>query len=110
HCKFFELRWDCRRLIRWRPMKPAAREPIERLNLSKSPVAVAFLDSPPTDLQRVDRPAPAGCSYWKMASEGSSFYTTDEDHQNCPVGAFTHGVSLPPGKSEELQDLVGTMI
>src|SRR5205085_736543 len=35
---------------------------------------------------------------------------TAEDHQNCTVGAFTHGVALTPAKTEELQSLVGTMI
>jgi len=33
-----------------------------------------------------------------------------EDHQNCPVGAFTHGVTLAPAKAQELQSLVGLMV
>ena len=45
-----------------------------------------------------------------LASEGRSFYTTADDHQNCPIGALTHGVTLSPAKTEELQSLVGTMI
>jgi uncharacterized protein (DUF169 family) len=53
---------------------------------------------------------PAGCSYWKHASEGHAFYTTPEDHQNCAVGAFTHGVTLSPEKAQELEGLIGTMV
>jgi len=83
---------------------------IARLDLTRPPVAVGFFDTPPAGMPRIDRPAPAGCEYWKLASEGRSFYTTADDHQNCPVGAFTHGVTLAPAKAEELQSLVGTMI
>lgn len=83
---------------------------LARINLTRQPIAIAFLPTPPPGLERVDRSAPAGCSYWKRASEGGAFYTTAEDHQNCPVGAFTHGVTLPPAKAVELESLVGTMI
>jgi uncharacterized protein (DUF169 family) len=87
-----------------------ARTSLDALGLKNSPVAVGFLDTPPAGLRRVDRPDPAGCGYWKDASEGRAFYTTADDHQNCPVGAFTHGVTLAPDKAAELQSLVGTMI
>ena len=83
---------------------------LTKLDLARPPVAVAFLASPPDGMSRIDRPAPAGCGYWKLASEGRSFYTTADDHQNCPIGALTHGVTLSPAKAEELQSLVGTMI
>jgi uncharacterized protein (DUF169 family) len=79
------------------------------MQLTRPPVAVAFLAAPPDGVQRIDRSAAAGCAYWKHASEGHAFYTTADDHQNCPVGAFTHGVVLPPAKAEELQSLMGTM-
>lgn len=80
------------------------------MQLARQPVAVAFLSAPPDGVERIDHPAAAGCGYWKHASDGHTFYTTAEDHQNCPVGAFTHGVALPPAKAEELQSLMGTMI
>ena len=83
---------------------------LTKLDLARPPVAVAFLASPPDGMSRIDRPAPAGCGYWMLASEGRSFYTTADDHQNCPIGALTHGVTLSPAKAEELQSLVGTMI
>jgi uncharacterized protein (DUF169 family) len=80
------------------------------MKLDRAPVAVAFLAAPPAGLPRVDRALPAGCSYWKHASDGHAFYTVAADHENCPIGAFTHGVTLAPAKAQELQGLVGTMI
>jgi uncharacterized protein (DUF169 family) len=68
------------------------------------------VQKPPALLPRVDHSLPAGCAYWKYASEGHAFYTTPEDHFNCPVGAFTHGVTLPEDKKTELEGMIGTMI
>jgi uncharacterized protein (DUF169 family) len=82
----------------------------DKLQLAHAPVAVAFLESPPDGMSHVSQAEAAGCGYWKRASEGRAFYTTAEDHMNCPVGAFTHGVTLPPAKANELQSLVTTMI
>ncbi len=80
------------------------------LHLESRPVAVAFSDAPPAGLSRIDTPAVSGCTYWKLAAEGRSFYTEAEDHFGCPVGAHTHNVSIPPEKQTELQGLVGTMV
>jgi uncharacterized protein (DUF169 family) len=92
------------------PLSPDLAKSVSRLNLGRPPVAVAFLAAPPANLGRIDRPLPAGCSYWKHASEGNAFYTMPEDHQNCAVGAFTHGVTLSPAKGQELEGLIGTMV
>jgi uncharacterized protein (DUF169 family) len=83
---------------------------LRSLNLQWEPVAIGFMPAPPALLPRVDHSLPAGCAYWKHASEGHSFYTTPEDHFNCPVGAFTHGVTLPATQKTELEGLIGTMI
>jgi uncharacterized protein (DUF169 family) len=88
----------------------AARRLVELLGLRTAPVAVTFQEKPPADLPRVGDPAPSGCSYWKYAAEGRSFYTEASDHYHCPVGAHTHGVDLPPGQAKELEGLVETMI
>jgi len=45
-----------------------------------------------------------------LMAKKPAFYTMPEDHQNCPVGAFTHGVTLAPAKAQELQSLVGLMV
>jgi len=83
---------------------------LRSLNLQWKPVAIGFMPAPPALLPRVDHSLPAGCAYWKHASEGHAFYTTPEDHFNCPVGAFTHGVTLPATQKTELEGLIGTMI
>jgi uncharacterized protein (DUF169 family) len=54
--------------------------------------------------------APSGCSYWKRAAEGATFFTEAPDHYNCPIGAYTQGVDLPPAQIEELEGIVGRMI
>jgi uncharacterized protein (DUF169 family) len=89
---------------------PPFLDSLAPLKLNHKPVAIAFHDTPPAGLNRIDRPQPAGCGYWKEASEGRAFYTTADDHLNCPIGAYTHGVPLPEAKGQELQALMGTMI
>jgi len=91
-------------------ISPELLLPLSSLGLAAAPVAVAFVTTPPPGLRRVERSEPAGCGYWKLASEGHAFYTTPDDHVNCAVGAFTHGVALSQAQSEELQALVGTMV
>ena len=92
------------------PISPELLKSVTRLNLDRPPVAVAFLAAPPAGLRRVAHPMPAGCSYWKHASEGHAFYTMPEDHENCAVGAFTHGVTLSAAKAKELEGLIETMV
>jgi len=58
----------------------------------------------------VDRAGPADGAYWKQAAEGAVFYTEAADHYNCPVGSFTHGITLPPERAKELEHVVGTMV
>src|SRR5690349_10714753 len=92
------------------PIAAETLRSLARMNFKNSPVAVAFLDEPPAGLAHVGRSEAAGCGYWRKASEGRGFFTTARDHENCPVGAFTHGVALSSEKAEELKGLVGTMI
>jgi uncharacterized protein (DUF169 family) len=80
------------------------------LGLHWSPIAVAFQASAPADLQRIGSAGPSGCTYWKLAAEGKTFYTEAADHYNCPIGSFTHGIDLPPAQAQELEGMVGTMI
>lgn len=81
----------------------------ELLGLTTSPVAIAFRDEVPAGVQHVGAAAPAGCAYWKLAADGRIFYTTADDHLNCPIGAYTHGVPLSPAKGAELNETLGFM-
>ena len=80
------------------------------LELRTQPVAVAFHESAPEDIPRIDDVAPSGCTYWKFAAEGRTFYTEASDHYSCPIGAHTHGIVLPEEQGKELEGLVGTMV
>jgi len=82
----------------------------ELLELRIQPVAVAFRESAPQDIPRIDNAAPAGCTYWKFAAEGRTFYTEASDHYSCPIGAFTHGIELPQEQGKELEGVIGTMV
>ncbi|MFN3648901.1 MAG: DUF169 domain-containing protein [Armatimonadota bacterium] len=81
----------------------------ELLGLKFPPVAVSFRPEAPAGIERVDQPACAGCSYWRLAAEGRVFYTEAPDHYGCPVGAHTHGIPLPPQQAEELAELARIM-
>jgi uncharacterized protein (DUF169 family) len=81
----------------------------QSLGLIARPVAIAFRDEAPEGVPRVSAAAPAGCAYWRRAAEGEVFHTTAEDHLNCPIGAYTHGVPLTESKAAELNDTLGFM-
>lgn len=40
---------------------------------------------------------------------GRTFYTLPSDHYNCPIGAYTHNIPLPPDRAEELTEILGFM-
>ncbi len=82
----------------------------ELLELSTQPIAVKFQDTAPAGTPRIDQPAPSGCTYWKYAADGRTFYTEASDHYGCPIGCHTHGVELPADKAKELEGLIGTMV
>lgn len=80
------------------------------LGLELPPIAISFLTTPPEGVQHVPVSGPSGCSYWKLAAEGNTFYTDEADHLNCTIGAYTHNVELPPEKGKELESMVGEMV
>lgn len=59
------------------------------LHLSKAPVAIAF-DTDASGLDRSTDTVPSSCAFWTKALD-RTFYTTPEQHQNCSIGAVTHG-------------------
>ena len=79
------------------------------LGLTRRPVAVAFLQTPPAGVSPFKGTAPSGCSFWRMASEGRAFYTVPSDHYNCAIGSYTHNIPLPPERAKELEETLGFM-
>ncbi len=88
----------------------AAEQLIDLLKLRAAPVALTFQATPPPNVPRVAAAGPSGCTYWKYAAEGQTFYTETPDHLNCPIGAYTHGVDLSLESAQELEKVVGMMI
>jgi uncharacterized protein (DUF169 family) len=82
----------------------------ETLGLKWAPISITFRTERPSDMERIDERAASGCAYWKLAAEGKIFYTEAEDHYGCPIGAYTHGVQLPPDQRKELEGMIETMV
>ena len=91
------------------PQTPS-RQLQELLGLKLEPVAIAFLEAPPPHVPRVGVVEPAGCAYWRAAAEGEVFYTEASDHYHCPIGAYTHGIPLPPEHAGEFERLIQEMV
>jgi uncharacterized protein (DUF169 family) len=79
------------------------------LRVQRRPVAVAFRDSPPPDVPKFTGVAPSGCSFWRMAAEGRTFYTVPSDHYNCPIGSYTHNAPLPEHRAVEFKQALELM-
>lgn len=79
------------------------------LAAEKRPVAVKFLDAEPKGIEKFTGTEPSGCSFWKLAAAGKVFYTVPQDHYNCPIGSYTHGISLPAERAKELEQTLGLM-
>jgi uncharacterized protein (DUF169 family) len=92
----------------------AAWAPVERqlthaLDLARRPVAVSFRDAPPAGVSAFAGAEPSGCSFWRVAASGRTFYTVPADHYNCPVGSHTHAIPLPASRAAELEQTLGLM-
>ncbi len=76
---------------------------------SRRPVAVSFRESVPTDVEKFEGTEPSGCSFWRLAAEGRTFYTVPENHFNCAVGAYTHNIALSPEREKETEQTLKMM-
>ena len=81
----------------------------DSLGLKKRPVAVRFLDAPPSGVPKFEGAEPSGCSFWRIAAAGKTFYTVPADHYNCAVGSHTHNIPLPPERAKELDQTISFM-
>ena len=78
------------------------------LGLPRPPIGLAFVDQPPTGIDRLDASVPAACSFWRLA-EQQVFYAAEDEHLNCPIGVMTMGFQIPEDRQEEADSIVGTM-
>ncbi len=80
------------------------------LKLETRPVAVKFQDEAPAGVAKFTGTEPSGCSFWRLASEGKTFYTVPSDHYNCPIGSHTHNIPLPAERADELNQTLSLMV
>ena len=85
------------------------REAAAILTAERRPVAVTFLDAPPANIQKFEGTEPSGCSFWRLAAQGRTFYTVPENHFNCAVGAYTHNIALSPQREKETEQTLKMM-
>ncbi|HTU34803.1 MAG TPA: DUF169 domain-containing protein [Candidatus Acidoferrum sp.] len=83
---------------------------VKSLDLQKRPVAVKFMDAQPSGIEKFAGTEPSGCSFWRLAAAGRTFYTVPSDHYNCPIGSYTHNIPLPPDRAKELEQTLGLMV
>ncbi len=79
------------------------------LKTGKRPVAVTFLEAAPSSVTKFEGTEPSGCSFWRLAAEGRTFYTVPENHFNCAVGAYTHNIALSPAREKETEQTLKMM-
>jgi uncharacterized protein (DUF169 family) len=82
---------------------------LQALNARVRPVAVAFLEAAPAGVEKFDGTQPSGCSFWRLAAQGRTFYTVPENHFNCAVGAYTHNIALSPEREKETEQTLKMM-
>jgi uncharacterized protein (DUF169 family) len=81
----------------------------ETLGLPRRPVAVTFREAPPVGVVKFTGTEPSGCSFWRMAAQGRTFYTVPTDHYNCAIGSHTHNIPLAPERAQELEQTISFM-
>jgi uncharacterized protein (DUF169 family) len=81
----------------------------QALGLRRRPVAVAFRDAVPAGVTKFAGTEPSGCSFWRIAATGRTFYTVASDHYNCPIGSYTHNLALPPDRAPDLEQTLSFM-
>ena len=79
------------------------------LGLVRRPIAMAMRATPPAGVAKFEGTVPAGCAFWRMASEGRTFFTVPSDHYNCAMGSYTHSIPLPPDRAKELDETFAFM-
>src|SRR5215475_8696018 len=79
------------------------------VKLARRPVAVTFLDEAPANVEKFSGTEPSGCSFWRLAAGGRTFYTVPENHFNCAVGAYTHNIPLSAEREKETEQTLKMM-
>jgi uncharacterized protein (DUF169 family) len=79
------------------------------VKLPRRAVAVGFLDAVPEEIEPFRGTEPSGCSFWRLAAAGKSFYTVPQNHFDCAVGAYTHNIPLSAEREKETEQTLQMM-
>jgi uncharacterized protein (DUF169 family) len=85
------------------------RRLLKSFDLRRRHVAVKFQETPPAGVPKLKGTEPPGCSYWRLATPGQTFYTIPSDHYNCAIGSYTHNFTFPPKRRQELDQTLTFM-
>ncbi|HKS81006.1 MAG TPA: DUF169 domain-containing protein [Candidatus Acidoferrales bacterium] len=80
------------------------------LGLRTRPVSVKFQDEAPAKVAKFQGTEPSGCSFWRLAAAGKTFYTVPSDHYNCPIGSHTHNIPMPQERLHELAQTLSFVV
>jgi uncharacterized protein (DUF169 family) len=89
--------------------KEVAGELVQSLGLRMPPIALAFAEVAPENVQAFIGEVPSACSFWRQAESGV-FYASAAQHFNCLIGAMTMGFEMSSDESKQLTGLVGQMM
>jgi len=70
---------------------------------------MTFRETPPAGVPQFTGVEPSGCSFWRLAAGGKTFYTIPSDHYNCAIGSYTHNIPLPLERAQELDQMLTFM-
>src|SRR6266436_1381373 len=99
-------REECGAMAAWAEIEQAITH---ALSLSRRPIGVAFRQTPPAGVAAFSGTEPSGCSFWRVAAAGRTFYTVPSDHYNCAIGSHTHAIPLPAERAQELEQTLSFM-
>ncbi len=74
------------------PISDLADRLVDLLGLEHHPVGITFESVVPVAGEAPDLPVAASCVFWMHGHE-RAFSTLPEDHRNCSVGQYTHGLA-----------------
>ncbi len=81
----------------------------ETLRLTRRPVAVTFRENPPPGVPKFAGKEPSGCSFWRLASGGMTFYTIPGVHENCSLGGHVYNLPLSSERAGEFEKSLSLM-
>ena len=82
----------------------------QRVQFSRRPVAVAFLDAAPRTSRTFTGKEPSGCSFWRLAAEGRTVFIRCRRITSTARSAATPSTStLSPERAQETEQTLGLM-